>query len=522
MRTWAMTLAVITLLLGTVGCASWETRVDSIPQGANVLVDGKLTGQVTPASLPIGDRPGGYHTITVEKEGYKLVSPPQNVQPSTRWIDTFVLLNDTPNGQQAEGSTGSEDLIRCLGYREKYGEMPFTVNVHDIPLAEAVRMLVEEARLGIERRISPGGFPQDIRESLIVISTDRDFEGRVTCSLPYTTFEKALGTFLRLNGYGFTSSQKVISNENENRSVNALGGMVLAVQAKPAYRYAQVVITVFRKTDVGAVAQAPVSNSAPRTTPASPAAPASPKPPVAYSDNSSVAVVIGISDYVFLGRIPGCDADATAFAEAFRETRRMNPRNVVLMTDSGDKSHEPTKLMIESRIKMCVNEAKPDGMALVYFSGHAVTQDGQALLVPKDSDATNGIPVNTVVAMLRESPARDKVLIIDACHAGAAQKGVLVIARDAIKEADGVAMFLSCDQEESSYPLENGEKSVYTDAFLRCLQEAASGSTPITARLLEGKIEEKMRAWRLETGKRQTPQFKGDGGVTLVPVGTKR
>ena len=255
-----------------------------------------------------------------------------------------------------------------------------------------------------------------------------------------------------------------------------------------------------------------------------PAAPVSLKPPVVISDNSSVAVVIGIGDYVFLGKIPGCEADATTFAEAFCEARQMNPRNVVLMTDSGDKSHLPTKSMIESRIRMCVNEVKPDGMALVYFSGHAVTQDGQALLVPKDCEAANGIPVNTVVAMLRESPARDKVLIIDACHAGAAQKGVLVIAKDTIKAAEGVAMFLSCDKEENSYPLENGEKSVYTDAFLRCLQESASGSTAITARLLEGKIEDKMREWRLQTGKRQTPQLliSGDGDVTLIPVGTKR
>ena len=237
-----------------------------------------------------------------------------------------------------------------------------------------------------------------------------------------------------------------------------------------------------------------------------------------------MAVVIGIGDYVFLGKIPGCEADAISFANAICETRRMDPNNVVLMTDSGDKSHLPTKAMIESRIRMCVNEAKPDGMALVYFSGHAVTQDGQALLVPKDCEAANGIPVNTVVAMLRESPARDKVLIIDACHAGAAQKGVLVIARDTIKAAEGVAMFLSCDKEENSYPLENGEKSVYTDAFLRCLQESASGSTAVTARSLEGKIEDKMRAWRLQTGLRQTPRLvmANDSDVTLVPVGTKQ
>jgi hypothetical protein len=250
-----------------------------------------------------------------------------------------------------------------------------------------------------------------------------------------------------------------------------------------------------------------------------PSPPPSPQRPIVISDNSSVAVVIGISDYVFLGKIPGCEADAKAFAEAFRESRQMNPDNVVVMTDSGDKSHLPTKSMIESRISLCVSEAKPDGIALVYFSGHAMTQDGKALLVPKDCEAGDGIPIDSVVGMLEQSPARDKVLIIDACHASAEQKGVLVIAKEPAQGAAGVAMFLSCGEKENSYPLENGEKSVYTDIFLRALEEDSSASAAVTARSLEAKIEDKMREWRLQTGLRQTPRLvlAKDGDVTLVP-----
>ena len=247
-------------------------------------------------------------------------------------------------------------------------------------------------------------------------------------------------------------------------------------------------------------------------------------PPVAYSDNSSVAVVIGIGDYVFLGEIPGCKADATAFADAFQKARGMNPKRVILMTDDGDKSHVPGKAMIEERIKMCVAEVKPDGMALVYFSGHAVTRDGQAVLVPKDCEATNGIPVSWITAQLKDSKARDKVLIVDACHAGAAQKGVLVVARESFVNAEGIAMFLSCNKDESSYPTEGGQRSIYTDVFLRCLQDARADSSAITARSLEQRIEDRMSEWRLQTGKRQTPQLiiASDGDVTLVPGGKKQ
>jgi hypothetical protein len=262
----------------------------------------------------------------------------------------------------------------------------------------------------------------------------------------------------------------------------------------------------------------------PPPAPSIPAATVSLPSGVACADDSSVAVVIGIADYVFLGKIPGCKADAAAFANAFCGARRMNPKNVVLMTDDGDTSHQPTTTMIKERVELSANEVKSEGMFLVYFSGHAVTQDGKALLVPKDARPADGIPVRQVVALMKESKARDKVLIIDACHAGAAEKGILVVARESLPEAAGVAMFLSCSSDENSYPTEDGQRSVYTDVFLRCLQEACAGQSAITARALEGKIDEKMREWRLRTAMQQTPQLilAGETDVTLVPAGPSR
>jgi hypothetical protein len=237
-------------------------------------------------------------------------------------------------------------------------------------------------------------------------------------------------------------------------------------------------------------------------------------------DDSSVAVVIGIRDYNLLGEIPGCAADARAFADAFREARGMNPRRIVLMTDDGEKSRVPTRSLIQERIRMCASEAKADGMALVYFSGHAVTKDGQAMLVPWDCDMTEGIAVSWVTDQLKQSKARDKVLIVDACHSGAREKGVLVVEKQSLGTAEGVAMFLSCGKDENSYPVESGKRSIYTDVFLRCLREAAKGPSAVTARALEQKIEEEMSGWRLQTGRSQTPQLILAEGqdMTLVPV----
>jgi hypothetical protein len=256
------------------------------------------------------------------------------------------------------------------------------------------------------------------------------------------------------------------------------------------------------------------------TTPALVGAPVSPPPaPYVVSDNSSVAVVIGISKYGFMAAIPGCKSDAEAFAAAFGRARRLNPNNVVLMTDGEDSTRNPTKSAIENRIRDSMKEAKPDGVALVYFSGHAVTQSGQAVLVAKDSKPEDGIPLSKVTAWLEESKARDKVLIIDACHAGAGEKGMKVVATPSLPPAPGVAMFLSCTGDESSYSLDDGTGSVYTNAFLHSLQDAGEDSSAITARSLQQRIESKMKAWRMVSGKQQTPcLILGDASdVTLVP-----
>ena len=80
MRTWTAVLMAAALFL-SVGCTT--VGVDSMPQGANVLVDGQWDGAITPAKLPVRDLPRGTHTITVEKEGYKMISAPPQVTIST-------------------------------------------------------------------------------------------------------------------------------------------------------------------------------------------------------------------------------------------------------------------------------------------------------------------------------------------------------------------------------------------------------------------------------------------------------
>ena len=73
----ARTLALAATILAS-GCMS--IPVDSSPQGARLILDGVDTGKTTPTKLLVRDLPNGTHTVTVRKQGYRTVTPPQTLQ----------------------------------------------------------------------------------------------------------------------------------------------------------------------------------------------------------------------------------------------------------------------------------------------------------------------------------------------------------------------------------------------------------------------------------------------------------
>jgi hypothetical protein len=230
--------------------------------------------------------------------------------------------------------------------------------------------------------------------------------------------------------------------------------------------------------------------------------------------------VVGISNYVFLGKIPPCGSDARAIATALCRARRMNPDHIALMTGSrSEDSLNPSKQLIIERIKSVVAEAKPGGLAFVYFSGHGVMHNGKLLLVPKDCKSEDGIPLLSIVAMLAKSKASEKLVIVDACHASAEQKGVDGINPDLAKTGGKVAVFFSCNRGEFSYLTKDTSQSAYTHVFVRALKDLSRDGRRVTARGLQTRIEELMRSWRLKEAKPQNPRLilPAATDVILVP-----
>ncbi|MDP6438229.1 MAG: caspase family protein, partial [Candidatus Brocadiia bacterium] len=95
-----------------------------------------------------------------------------------------------------------------------------------------------------------------------------------------------------------------------------------------------------------------------------------PPPPPPPSDRSSVALVVGIEDYMFMGRVPGCHADARNVARSVQRARGLGNSRVVRLTEQAAEANKPPREALKRRIHGVAGEAREGGMLFFYFSGH--------------------------------------------------------------------------------------------------------------------------------------------------------
>jgi len=234
------------------------------------------------------------------------------------------------------------------------------------------------------------------------------------------------------------------------------------------------------------------------------------------------ALVIGIDDYEALGKLKTCRADAKALAKVLVENCAFPRENVVLLTDDQEERKDvPTWGMMRVAAKQMATLPERDDTVLIFFSGHGVTVDGEGYLVPLDGDGTGGIALSWLKAQLGKCKARTKFLVLDACHAGSAAKGVGGIARDVAK-ASGLVMLLSCSANQVSYPDEATGHSVFSQHLIAGLAGAADANKDkaITHDELFAHVKKRVNKWCLKTRKTQTPVLFGEvaGPLTLAKL----
>jgi len=238
------------------------------------------------------------------------------------------------------------------------------------------------------------------------------------------------------------------------------------------------------------------------------------------------AVVIGVTDYVAVPKLPYAAADAVRVHDLLQKQCGYFLGHTVLLTDLAKQpKNRPTRQIIIQRMTALLAQPSPADTVLVFFAGRAC-QDviGRGYLAPLDVDLSNlstrGISLAHLKQMLKACKARNKVVILDTAR-GPAPKGLTVgpspelDAIQVLTEAgtDSTIIWVSCGPGERSHVSPKWQQSV----FVRCLIDGLKGKADVNK---DKRIEfrELERYVVTETGRHAKQQF----AVKQVPMSDVR
>ena len=177
------------------------------------------------------------------------------------------------------------------------------------------------------------------------------------------------------------------------------------------------------------------------------------------------ALVVGIDEYPGGARLNGCVNDATSIEQLLSFNEDGSPNfDVMLMLN------EKKKATIRSRISELFKG--DDEAQLFYFSGHGyVSETGGYIVTPDFQKYDEGISMDEILSLASMSKARQKVVILDCCHAGAMGAPATLGNGTALLGPGVVILAASRDTEVSK---EIGGKGVFTSLLLEALSGGAA------------------------------------------------
>jgi len=233
-------------------------------------------------------------------------------------------------------------------------------------------------------------------------------------------------------------------------------------------------------------------------------------------------VLIGVDRYEDeqgIGSLQYCAADMTLLHRVLTGPNGdFDSDNVLLMTDAAKSvMHKPTYTNLVNMIPRWLAEAQADDDVLIAFSGHGITDGGKCYLLPRDAKRSalrlTSVSVPQIREWLESCRAKRKVLVLDACHAGAGKAvgGMTGEWADELSRGKGFLRLASCDTKQKS----NEDPDLGHGVFTYYLAEALEGSGDADCDGRVGADEEyryvsrQVRRWARSKGLWQDPLMSG-------------
>lgn len=254
-----------------------------------------------------------------------------------------------------------------------------------------------------------------------------------------------------------------------------------------------------------------------------------PEEPVKMEPTKSVriyAVVVGVGKYTAMPSLKYTDDDAYRFYSHLKspEGGALSDDQISVLVDEG-----ATRENILATMRQYFLKADENDVVMLYFSGHGL----EGCFLPSDYDGYNNkIRHEEIKQIFKQSKAKHKLCIADACHSGSldynssfVSKGPTPVSLQryyrAFEESDGgIALLMSSKAEELSLEDHGLRQGVFTYFLLQGLKGSAdrNGDYLISVKELYSYVYSKVREY---TDGTQTPVLTGEYDDAM-PVSVRR
>lgn len=201
------------------------------------------------------------------------------------------------------------------------------------------------------------------------------------------------------------------------------------------------------------------------------------------------ALVVGINDYPH-SPLHGCVNDAIAIANTLEANGDGSPNFGIKLVTS--PSVDVTRSVLREAIEQLFSNESD--MALLYFSGHGLIKSTGGYLVTRDASRYDeGVSMDDILSLANQSPAKNKVIILDCCHSGALGSPS-IIGSSIATLSEGLSVLTA--SRDSEYAMEVGGAGVFTSLVIDALKGGAADLRGnITPGSLYAYVDEALGAW---------------------------
>lgn len=212
----------------------------------------------------------------------------------------------------------------------------------------------------------------------------------------------------------------------------------------------------------------------------------------------NIALIVGINHYPHGGDLFGCVNDAYNVKNILERNSDGSVNfDCKLLTASSSREALERGELKDAIEKLFTTKAE---IALFYFAGHGhIESTGGYLLASDAKRGDEGVSLNDVLVFANNSPATNKIIILDSCHSGLAGNPPNI--KDSALIAEGITILTASTSDQ--YASEIDGSGVFTSLLVDALSGSASNIIgEITPSSVYAHIDQSLGAWE------QRPIFK--------------